>query len=362
MENNQNHENIEVPSLDTIQELPTVELPKLEDVPTAAEAPQPVPQPTPVAATTVQQFPQAPAAQQMPYMPQTMPQSYGYAPAATPSYAPVMVAKRSGGQIAALVFGIILTVLNGLLELLLFIGDAATDFKDSEAIAPAYVFFAFFLIIGIVLIIVGARKGKKLVPVGQQLQNTVYTSQPVLSPTYSTPVQPVATPVQPVATPVQPVATPVQPVATPVQPVATPVQPVATPVQPVATPVQPVAESVSTAADQPAATPVSTAASFNYAPTTIVTDDLKSVGIRSARKSAFISIGVVILMWVLLFALAFLFEKWVFSWYFLIIPIFISIAAIKSYPKSISAWVSLLFAILSIVAFIWMTIQLQVHF
>ena len=309
MENNQNHENIEVPSLDTIQELPTVELPKLEDVPTAAEAPQPVPQPTPVAATTVQQFPQAPAAQQMPYMPQTMPQSYGYAPAATPSYAPVMVAKRSGGQIAALVFGIILTVLNGLLELLLFIGDAATDFKDSEAIAPAYVFFAFFLIIGIVLIIVGARKGKKLVPVGQQLQNTVYTSQPVLSPTYSTPVQPVAT-----------------------------------------------------AADQPAATPVSTAASFNYAPTTIVTDDLKSVGIRSARKSAFISIGVVILMWVLLFALAFLFEKWVFSWYFLIIPIVISGAAIKSYPKSISAWVSLLFAVLSIVAFIWMTIQLQVHF
>ena len=332
MENNQNHENIEVPSLDTIQELPTVELPKLEDVPTAAEAPQPVPQPTPVAATTVQQFPQAPAAQQMPYMPQTMPQSYGYAPAATPSYAPVMVAKRSGGQIAALVFGIILTVLNGLLELLLFIGDAATDFKDSEAIAPAYVFFAFFLIIGIVLIIVGARKGKKLVPVGQQLQNTVYTSQPVLSPTYSTPVQPVATPVQPVAEPVSTAA---------VQPAATP---------------------VSTAADQPAATPVSTAASFNYAPTTIVTDDLKSVGIRSARKSAFISIGVVILMWVLLFALAFLFEKWVFSWYFLIIPIVISGAAIKSYPKSVSAWVSLLFAVLSIVAFIWMTIQLQVHF
>ena len=353
MENNQNHENIEVPSLDTIQELPTVELPKLEDVPTAAEAPQPVPQPTPVAATTVQQFPQAPAAQQMPYMPQTMPQSYGYAPAATPSYAPVMVAKRSGGQIAALVFGIILTVLNGLLELLLFIGDAATDFKDSEAIAPAYVFFAFFLIIGIVLIIVGARKGKKLVPVGQQLQNTVYTSQPVLSPTYSTPVQPVATPVQPVATPVQPVATPVQPVATPVQPVAEPVSTAA--VHPAATP-------VSTAADQPAATPVSTAATFDYAPTSIVTDDLKSVGIRSARKSAFISIGVVILMWVLLFALAFLFEKWVFSWYFLIIPIVISGAAIKSYPKSVSAWVSLLFAVLSIVAFIWMTIQLQVHF
>ena len=339
MENNQNHENIEVPSLDTIQELPTVELPKLEDVPTAAEAPQPVPQPTPVAATTVQQFPQAPAAQQMPYMPQTMPQSYGYAPAATPSYAPVMVAKRSGGQIAALVFGIILTVLNGLLELLLFIGDAATDFKDSEAIAPAYVFFAFFLIIGIVLIIVGARKGKKLVPVGQQLQNTVYTSQPVLSPTYSTPVQPVATPVQPVATPVQPVAESVSTAA--VHPAATP---------------------VSTAADQPAATPVSTAATFDYAPTSIVTDDLKSVGIRSARKSAFISIGVVILMWVLLFALAFLFEKWVFSWYFLIIPIVISGAAIKSYPKSISAWVSLLFAVLSIVAFIWMTIQLQVHF
>ena len=332
MENNQNHENIEVPSLDTIQELPTVELPKLEDVPTAAEAPQPVPQPTPVAATTVQQFPQAPAAQQMPYMPQTMPQSYGYAPAATPSYAPVMVAKRSGGQIAALVFGIILTVLNGLLELLLFIGDAATDFKDSEAIAPAYVFFAFFLIIGIVLIIVGARKGKKLVPVGQQLQNTVYTSQPVLSPTYSTPVQPVATPVQPVAEPVSTAA---------VHPAATP---------------------VSTAADQPAATPVSTAATFDYAPTSIVTDDLKSVGIRSARKSAFISIGVVILMWVLLFALAFLFEKWVFSWYFLIIPIVFSGAAIKSYPKSISAWVSLLFAVLSIVAFIWMTIQLQVHF
>ena len=332
MENNQNHENIEVPSLDTIQELPTVELPKLEDVPTAAEAPQPVPQPTPVAATTVQQFPQAPAAQQMPYMPQTMPQSYGYAPAATPSYAPVMVAKRSGGQIAALVFGIILTVLNGLLELLLFIGDAATDFKDSEAIAPAYVFLAFFLIIGIVLIIVGARKGKKLVPVGQQLQNTVYTSQPVLSPTYSTPVQPVATPVQPVAEPVSTAA---------VHPAATP---------------------VSTAADQPAVTPVSTAATFDYAPTSIVTDDLKSVGIRSARKSAFISIGVVILMWVLLFALAFLFEKWVFSWYFLIIPIVISGAAIKSYPKSISAWVSLLFAVLSIVAFIWMTIQLQVHF
>ena len=93
-----------------------------------------------------------------------------------------------------------------------------------------------------------------------------------------------------------------------------------------------------------------------------MTDDLKSVGIRSARKSAFISIGVVILMWVLLFVLAFLFEKWVFSWYFLIIPIVISGAAIKSYPKSISAWVSLLFAVLSIVAFIWMTIQLQVHF
>ena len=91
-------------------------------------------------------------------------------------------------------------------------------------------------------------------------------------------------------------------------------------------------------------------------------DSFEHIVVIPARKSAFISIGVVILMWVLLFALAFLFEKWVFSWYFLIIPIVISGAAIKSYPKSISAWVSLLFAVLSIVAFIWMTIQLQVHF
>ena len=72
--------------------------------------------------------------------------------------------------------------------------------------------------------------------------------------------------------------------------------------------------------------------------------------------------GVVALMWVVLFALAWFLERWVLSWYFLIIPVVISFKAIKSYPKSISAWVSLIVSILSIVLYIWFTSLLNVSF
>ena len=116
--NNPQLDKVEVPSLDTIQDLPNVDLPKLD------EAQQP------------------PAIPQVPTVPQT--QTYNYAPTQTASYAaagqPIITTKRSGGQIVALVFGIILTIIFGMLCLLLFIGDAVSGFVDFSSTIFGYGF------------------------------------------------------------------------------------------------------------------------------------------------------------------------------------------------------------------------------
>ena len=67
-------------------------------------------------------------------------------------------------------------------------------------------------------------------------------------------------------------------------------------------------------------------------------------------------------MWIILFAVAFIADRWVFSWWMLAVPVLISALAIKQYPKSIAAWVSLIFAILSVVVFVLITIKLAPYF
>ena len=323
MENNTHQPDlIEVPSIDTIQELPKVELPKLDDVQPSAVAEAAQTQAVP----TTQEVP---AAQAVPTA-QAIPQTYNYVPTAQP----ILVRKRSGGQIAAMVFGIILTVIFGLLELLVFVADLGTQFVNSSEFIPVYIFFGVFLALGIFLLVIGLRKGKKIV---SQTNPVQYGSMPA-QPAY--PVQ-TAAPVQPASVPVQ-TAAPAQPASSPVQ-TAAPVQPASVPVQ-TAVPAQP-AQTASPAA-------------FDYAPSAYISDDSKSVAKKIARKSAFLSIGIVIAMWAILFLAAWFIEKWYFPWYLLIIPVIVSIGAIKNYPKSISAWVSLIFSILSIVAFVFISIQL----
>ena len=322
--NNPQLDKVEVPSLDTIQDLPNVDLPKLD------EAQQPV---APVSSPANSAAQQPPAIPQVPTVPQT--QTYNYAPPQTAPYAaagqPIITTKRSGGQIVALVFGIILTIIFGMLCLLLFIGDAVSGFVDFSSTIFGYGFFGFFLAIGIILIVKGAGKGKKIVSVVPPQQYTAMPTQP-----YS-------------AAPVQNIPQ-AQPVAAPAQNIPQ--------AQPVAAPAQNIPQA------QPAAqaNEGSASAAFNYSPTSMINDDSKAVAKKSARKSAFLSMGVVLIMWVVLIAIIWFLNRWVFSWYFLIIPVIISIGAIKNYPKSLSAWISLVISILSIVLFVVVSMQLAPYF
>ena len=309
--NNPQLDKVEVPSLDTIQDLPNVDLPKLD------EAQQPV---APVSSPANSTAQQPPAIPQVPTVPQT--QTYNYAPTQTAPYAaagqPIITTKRSGGQIVALVFGIILTIIFGMLCLLLFIGDAVSGFVDFSSTIFGYGFFGFFLAIGIILIVKGAGKGKKIVSVVPPQQYTAMPTQP-----YS---------------------------AVPVQNIPQ--------AQPVAAPAQNIPQAQPTAEANEGSAP----AAFNYSPTSMINDDSKAVAKKSARKSAFLSMGVVLIMWVVLIAIIWFLNRWVFSWYFLIIPVIISIGAIKNYPKSLSAWISLVISILSIVLFVVVSMQLAPYF
>lgn len=309
--NNPQLDKVEVPSLDTIQDLPNVDLPKLD------EAQQPV---APVSSPANSTAQQPPAIPQVPTVPQT--QTYNYAPTQTAPYAaagqPIITTKRSGGQIVALVFGIILTIIFGMLCLLLFIGDAVSGFVDFSSTIFGYGFFGFFLAIGIILIVKGAGKGKKIVSVVPPQQYTAMPTQP-----YS---------------------------AVPVQNIPQ--------AQSVAAPAQNIPQAQPTAEANEGSAP----AAFNYSPTSMINDDSKAVAKKSARKSAFLSMGVVLIMWVVLIAIIWFLNRWVFSWYFLIIPVIISIGAIKNYPKSLSAWISLVISILSIVLFVVVSMQLAPYF
>ena len=72
--------------------------------------------------------------------------------------------------------------------------------------------------------------------------------------------------------------------------------------------------------------------------------------------------GVVVLMWVVLIALAWITDKWYLPWYLMLISVICAISAIKNYPKSVSAWISLVVSILSIIVYIGFTILLNVTF
>ena len=389
--NNLTPENIEVPSLDTIQDLPEVEMPKLDEVqPSPAEPLQQVPDaqaiPQPQAMPQPQAIPQVPTYPQPPVYPQvpTYPQQQAYpqvqpirqvqsVPKPSVSYAPtnqaVFVRKRSGGQIACLVIGIILAVINIFFEFVLIVGYA-NNALPSDVMLVMTLFFGVFLFVGILFIIGGARKGTKLVSVGLPQNNATLPVQTSYGMPYSSvPYQ--ATPVQ--TAPVQ-TAAPV-PAATSVQTAApTPVQ-TTVPVQEAA-PIQtevPVAEATPFPAAAPIQTdapdqqqspvdPTSTSTAFNYAPTAVLTDESVSVAKKSARKSAFISMGVVVLMWVVLIALAWITDKWYLPWYLMLISVICAISAIKNYPKSVSAWISLVVSILSIIVYIGFTILLNVTF
>ena len=222
--NNLTPENIEVPSLDTIQDLPEVEMPKLDEVqPSPAEPlqqvpdaqaipqpqamPQPQSMPQPQAMPQTQAMPQPQAIPQVPTYPQppvypqvpTYPQQQAYpqvqpirqvqsVPKPSVSYAPtnqaVFVRKRSGGQIACLVIGIILAVINIFFEFVLIVGYA-NNALPSDVMLVMTLFFGVFLFVGILFIIGGARKGTKLVSVGLPQNNATLPVQTSYGMPYS---------------------------------------------------------------------------------------------------------------------------------------------------------------------------------
>lgn len=341
--NNLNPESIQVPSLDSIQELPKVDLPVLDET----ANPQPVSDPPttvpPSAAVTATVAPQM---QTVPTVPQSQPvtNTFNYAPAVNPyaAAAQTMIKpKRSAGQIVAMVFGIILTVIFGGLFALFLLADAMTGFEDLSVSIFIHGFFAFFLVIGILLIVFGAKKKKNAVSVTPTVQP--YTAMPVQTaapaPSYSYTPAPVTSNNPAVPNTAEPAQTPA-----PVNAAAVDTNSVA-----------------STPSDATGAAPSSTPA-FDYAPTAMISNDINDVSKASARKSAFLSMGIVALMWIIFMALVIFLQRWVLSWYFLVIPVIIAVGAIRSYPKSVSAWISLIVSILSIVMFVFVTILLQPQF
>lgn len=377
--NNLNPESIEVPSLDSIQELPKVDLPVLDET-VNAQPSSDFQTAQPSAAVT------APASPQMPTVPQAQPvtNTFNYAPAVNPyaAAAQTMIkSKRSAGKIVALVIGIILTVIFGGLFALFLLADALTGFEDLSISIFIHVFFGFFLVIGILLIVLGAKKNKNAVAVNSTVQP--YTAMPVQSaapvPSYSYTPAPVTnnTPAVPnTAAPVQTTA-PVPSYSYTSAPITsnTPAVPnTAAPVQ-TAAPVNPTAsvynapEPAAVDTNSVAATPSdatgassSSTQAFDYAPTAMISNDMNDVSKASARKSAFLSMGIVAAMWVIFLALVIFLQRWVLSWYFLIIPVIIAVGAIRSYPKSVLAWISLIVSILSIVMFVFVSILLQPQF
>ena len=339
----------DIPSINTIPDLPTVDIPRNEaGTVSVQQAP---------AAAPVQQTAEVNPAGQIPV--QTVPVQYGYAQTAVPAYGqPVVNSKRSAGQIVALIFGVLITVIFGFLFFVFFLGDAVSGFEEPAMSLIIHTITGSFVAFGIFLIVFGAKKKKNAVTTGAVQQQYIAPVQtaPAAQP-YAAPVQtaPVA---QPYAAPVQTAPT-AQPYAAPVQ-TAPAAQPYATPAPTVSEAVPAPAPTVSEAVPAPA--PVDTAAAYDYAPTQVISDDSNEVAKKGARKSALIVMGVDLAVWVVVLILLLGFNYWVFPWYLLFFVAIGAINAIRTYPKSVTAWISLLFSVVTIILFFVINFQLLPYF
>ena len=145
----------DIPSINTIPDLPKVDLPQnVPDTVTSVQAPASAPVQQPAETNPVQQ----PATQNVPY-------GYGYSQNTVPFYSPYYlqkgaVPKRSAGQIVALIFGILITLFFGLAFVILFLGDALSGFSDPSMSFIVHGITGLLVAFGIFLIVLGARKKK----------------------------------------------------------------------------------------------------------------------------------------------------------------------------------------------------------
>lgn len=245
--------------------------------------------------------------------------------------------KKSVGKIVSLVLGIVLTLVGAFLTFCLAIYDIDyfQTYGEVEIVVPAYIMVMLPLVIGIVLIVFGCRKNKN--PVMAVPQTAVGANY------YATPQQ-FAAP----ATTATTANTP-QTVASNSQPVASgqpfPTTDASTAPVDTAAQTQVAAPSTSTPSG---ASPMT----YQYAPTTHIQGGFDDIAKKNARKSGFISIGIVVLMWIILFITDYIF------WYLLILPIGCSISALKSNIKSVVGWLSLILSILSLLLFILLLIAM----
>lgn len=322
MENNNN--NYPVENSQATQPTP---VPAAEVTPTSAvdntAAPAPAAQTTPYqAAAPTMQYTQPqvqPQAAYNPYAP-----TYGYQPVAAP-----VSKKRTGGQIAAIIIGIIFTIIGAFTTFCGFVYYLSELFDYGEVYIsiPVCLVLLFPLILGIVLLVIGCKKKKNVAP-------AVSSAMPYAAPQQTAYVQSngyqAATP----ATPAAPVATTAVPSA-PVQ-TATPTA-TDTAASAVSAPVE------QTASDTQAATAaVPNTMSYQYAPTAAIQDDSVKAAKKTARNYGLVSIAISLGMWFMIFVL-----DYVMVGYVTVLPIIFAFTSLKNNIKSVSGWIGMVLSILT---------------
>ena len=344
-------DDIKVPSVDSIGEMPTVELPSVDAINPAA--PQPIQtvqadQPTqPIQMTppveSVQ--PTAPTYTQPTAPTYAQPAAPTYAQPTAPTYAQPAAqtytlpatnyqiptqnnGKRSVGQIVSLIFGILITLFFGFCTFAVAVYDIDTYNTEGQVDVEVGVYIVLLipLLIGILLIWLGARKKKN---------NAVSAPTATYAPaaaSYTTPAS------QGYVVPPMAASTAAAPTAT----IPTATAPIVN---------APVSGTAAETAPQtlPTTAPVTTA-DYQYAATAMIGDDSEKVARKSARNSGLLAIGCIVIMWVLVFALDLL------SWYLLIIPFILSFRAIKTCVKSPAGWFGMVLSVLSTILLILLVI------
>ena len=355
-------DDIKVPSVDSIGEMPTVELPSVDAINPAA--PQPIQtvqadQPTqPIQMTPPVEpvQPTAPTYTQPAAPTYAQPTAPTYAQPTAPTYAQPAAqtytmpatnyqiptqnnGKRSVGQIVSLIFGILITLFFAFCTFAVAVYDIDTYNTEGQVDVEmgVYIVLLIPLLIGILLIWLGARKKKN---------NAVSAPTATYAPaaaSYTTPASQGYV-VPPMAASTATASTATIPTAT--APTAT----IPTAAGPTVT--APVSGTAAETAPQtlPTTAPVTTTADYQYAATAMIGDDSDKVARKSARNSGLLAIGCIVIMWVLVFALDLL------SWYLLIIPFVLSFRAIKTCVKSPAGWFGMVLSVLSTIVLILLVI------
>ena len=341
---------IKVPSVDSIGELPKVEMPSVDSVSTppmpdtgAVQAQtQPVTQPVQTAVSTSVQTNTLPTVTQ----PSAAAPTYAAPTYAQPSVYQVPVTvntKKSVGQIIALIFGVLLTSFFSLCLIILicfFLDTKASGDIDNTITIIMFGLVLLPLLLGILLIRIGAKKKKAVIPTaipaGASYLPTAVTYAPTATAATAAPVQ-----TAPAAAPVSGTGTS----AAPVSGTGT----AAAPVSGTGTAAAPSDPSAAAPTTLPTVTTANTTG-YQYAATEMVGGDAEKVARKKALKSGLLAILCVVIMWVLVFALDIL------SWYLLIIPFVLSFNAIRTCVKSPAGWFGMVLSVLSTVLLVLLMI------